>query len=439
MSEESENSNSSSKPVQEELIARRGSASLAWRWFGFDKKDEQQTSPICRICRKQIAVKQSATTNLFHHLRTTHKTQFEEYERLRAEQNSTAATSTTSYFPEDHTGELIAQGLKDALSSWSLDDKRMVCMTTDSGANVVSALRINNWQRLPCFGHRLHIAIERSMRDPRIGRALGVCKKVVAAFSNSWKKKKALAKVTVSYVTPVLSLFNNDVLAVQSDDTDLTKDIKRSILTYLNSKFAGDNVVELLGMASTLDPRFKHRYNKDEQILAIESALKAELMALGNEEDQQAATEAAASHSTTAVPEEEGTTSDSETLPAKKKKKSFGSYFKKTQQANRVEESLQTAVEKEMQSYLMIPEIDSDTDPLSWWKAQEVNFPRIGKLARKYLCIPASSSPSERAFSTGGNVVTCQRASLKPEAVDRLVFLSHNMKKKISQRNSWPL
>lgn len=77
----------------------------------------------------------------------------------------------------------------------------------------------------------------------------------------------------------------------------------------------------------------------------------------------------------------------------------------------------------------MIPEIDSDTDPLSWWKTQEVNFPRIGKLARKYLCIPASSSPSERAFSTGGNVVTCQRASLKPEAVDRLVFLSHNMKK----------
>lgn len=94
MSEESENTQSSSKPVPEELTARRGSASLAWRWFGFDKKDEQQTSPICRIFRKQIAVKQSATTNLFHHLRTTHKTQFEEYERLCAEQNSTAATNT---------------------------------------------------------------------------------------------------------------------------------------------------------------------------------------------------------------------------------------------------------------------------------------------------------------------------------------------------------
>lgn len=65
----------------------------------------------------------------------------------------------TSYFPDDHTGDIIAQGLKDALASWSLPEDRMVCMTTDSGANVVSALRINNWQRLPCFGHRLHIAI----------------------------------------------------------------------------------------------------------------------------------------------------------------------------------------------------------------------------------------------------------------------------------------
>lgn len=99
-----------------------------------------------------------------------------------------------------------------------------------------------------------------------INKALGP----LLAFTDALSGEQ---QVTVSYVTPVLSLFNNDVLAVQSDDTDLTKDIKRSVLTYLNSKFAGDNMVELLGMVSTLDPRFKHRYNKDEQILAIESAI----------------------------------------------------------------------------------------------------------------------------------------------------------------------
>ncbi len=77
----------------------------------------------------------------------------------------------------------------------------------------------------------------------------------------------------------------------------------------------------------------------------------------------------------------------------------------------------------------MIPEVDSDVNPLDWWKTQEIHFPRLGKLAKKYLCVPASSSPSERAFSTGGNIVTCHRAALKPDAVDRLVFLSHNLKR----------
>ncbi len=36
--------------------------------------------------------------------------------------------------------------------------------------------------------------------------------------------------ITISYLKPVLSLFNTEVLAVKSDDTDLTKKIKQTIL-----------------------------------------------------------------------------------------------------------------------------------------------------------------------------------------------------------------
>ena len=39
----------------------------------------------------------------------------------------------TAYFPEDHKAGLVAQGLKDALSSWNLAEDQLVCMTTDSG------------------------------------------------------------------------------------------------------------------------------------------------------------------------------------------------------------------------------------------------------------------------------------------------------------------
>ena len=68
----------------------------------------------------------------------------------------------TAYFPEDHTGEIIAQGLRDALTSWNLAKDRLICMTTDSGSNMIKALKDNAWPNLQCFGHRLHNAIGKS-------------------------------------------------------------------------------------------------------------------------------------------------------------------------------------------------------------------------------------------------------------------------------------
>ncbi len=84
-------------------------------------------------------------------------------------------------------------------------------------------------------------------------------------------------------------------------------------------------------------------------------------------------------------------------------------------------------MEAELNSYLMSPAIDGEQDPLAWWKEHRVNFPRLSKLARKYLCIPATSSPSERLSSAGGNIVTCERSCLKLAKVDMLVFLAKHL------------
>ncbi len=69
----------------------------------------------------------------------------------------------TAYFPDDHKGEIIPQGLKDALSSWNLAEDRLVCMTTDSGTNMIKALQDNEWPNLQYFRHRLHNAIGKSL------------------------------------------------------------------------------------------------------------------------------------------------------------------------------------------------------------------------------------------------------------------------------------
>lgn len=62
----------------------------------------------------------------------------------------------------------------------------------------------------------------------------------------------------------------------------------------------------------------------------------------------------------------------------------------------------------------------------TWSKNNETRLPVLSTYAKKYLAIPATSTPSERVFSTAGNIVTTKRANLLPENVNKLVFLHHN-------------
>lgn len=66
-------------------------------------------------------------------------------------------------------------------------------------------------------------------------------------------------------------------------------------------------------------------------------------------------------------------------------------------------------------------------DPMDWWKMNENKYPRLAKLASAYLCVPATSVPSERVFSTAGLIVNRLRSRLHPEHVDMLIFLNKNM------------
>ncbi|KAK0156302.1 Zinc finger BED domain-containing protein 1 [Merluccius polli] len=387
----------------------------------------------------------------------------------------------TAFFPEDHTGLNIAEGLRQAMAAWDLTEERKVCITTDNASNMKLAAELNGWMRLQCFGHRLHLAIENAMKDHRIGRAMGVCKKVVSAFSYSWKKKreltdvqkrlnlpehslktecptrwgsrqamigrvleqqKAIAEVlfndtktrhltpswqdidvleainkslsplieftdalsgeqyvSVSFVKPTLHLFNTSILAVQENDTDLAKCIKQKIVGYLNEKYDEAPTQELLDMASALDPRFKLTYEKAPQ------------RAVTPADDPDAAGAAGG---------------------APKKKKALGSFFKlvtegTAQRSAALQPDQDRAIASELQSYFQAGTLDTEADPLEWWKMSQNFYPWLSNLARKYLCIPATSASSERVFSTGGNVVTCLRSSLKPDQVNRLVFLAKNL------------
>lgn len=81
---------------------------------------------------------------------------------------------------------------------------------------------------------------------------------------------------------------------------------------------------------------------------------------------------------------------------------------------------------KEVQMYFGEHKKDRNLSPLQWWRDNEGKFPNLALLARSYLAVPATSTPSERLFSAAGNIVSKKRASLTPDHVDMLTFLHFN-------------
>ncbi|CAG8691993.1 15238_t:CDS:2, partial [Cetraspora pellucida] len=86
-------------------------------------------------------------------------------------------------------------------------------------------------------------------------------------------------------------------------------------------------------------------------------------------------------------------------------------YFKKT--LKRSFDS--SSVTSELRNYLISAEVDCEV--LSWWKAHanNRNYKNIAKMAQDYLCIQATSVPSEQIFSVAKHTINSLRNRLDPE------------------------
>lgn len=98
--------------------------------------------------------------------------------------------------------------------------------------------------------------------------------------------------------------------------------------------------------------------------------------------------------------------------------------FSNTQETS----TLQDLNQIELEKYLSLPNVGLNCNPLQWWRMFCPEFPTLSKLAKKYLCIQATSVPCERVFSCASNVISDHRSSLSPEHAEELIFLSMNAK-----------
>ena len=80
-------------------------------------------------------------------------------------------------------------------------------------------------------------------------------------------------------------------------------------------------------------------------------------------------------------------------------------------------------IKAEVSAYKKAACIQLNESPLAWWKTHAKDFTALSKVARRCLCIPATSVPAERV---AGEIVSALRSRLDPDNVDMLVFLNQN-------------
>ena len=229
-----------------------------------------------------------------------------------------------------------------------------------------------------------------------------------------WSAEK---EITISCVIPMVKELARS-LEPSDDDTRTISLVKEKMLSDLEERFGLNPLkVSLEACASALDPRF-HRFKEfeAEERDAVYGKVRTCLQLPGASDDPQ--TQTAAS-------------SDGEPPPKRPalehKPTGFDLVFaRRVKKVVEVNPTQGLSPSQELIRFLEEDEIDVHESALDWWMKNDKKYPKVARLARKFLCVPASSTPSERAFSKSGQVADQRRSSLTPDNVNMFVVLNKN-------------
>lgn len=179
------------------------------------------------------------------------------------------------------------------------------------------------------------------------------------------------------------------------------------LLRQMRKYFSNHESSFYVASASVLDPRIKKMpFSSDHSYQIMHQRLVAELQTF-----QRLITDTSAAVSETP-----------------RKPTSLWDSFDKRVETLTTSRTPQVDAEVELTNYLKEPLLKRTEDPLLWWSQREAVYPHLHKLARRHLGVPATSVPSERLFSTAGELISQRRSCLKAKNVNNLLFLNKNLR-----------
>ncbi|XP_063366311.1 E3 SUMO-protein ligase ZBED1 [Cydia amplana] len=195
---------------------------------------------------------------------------------------------------------------------------------------------------------------------------------------------------TLSCIIPLVRGLQNS-LNKRTPITDAGKHLQRALLEVVDKRLSVYKSNRTAAKATLLDPRFKKKaFGLDSTAENAVKHVTEELAYYITHEPDYVLTEPpVADTSTTNVP------------PLSNADEIWEDFDKKLTESVMQQTPISSATTL-LKQYLDLPYLDRKQDPLQFWAERQQLFPSLSQMAFKYLCIPASSVPSERLFSKAG-------------------------------------
>ncbi|XP_030763197.1 zinc finger BED domain-containing protein 1-like [Sitophilus oryzae] len=194
--------------------------------------------------------------------------------------------------------------------------------------------------------------------------------------------------------------------------SEVGKNLINSLLASITVRFGNPENNLIMGKASFLDPRFKTKaFDSEDSLKRVKNNIQDEVVALIKKNLQN--------NNVTEM------STNTEILENNDDDIIWQDFDHCVKTSLHITSPVAIAI-AEIKMYSEEANLDRKKDPLIWWSERQRVYPWLSQLAKKYLCICATSVPCERIFSKAGQIVTERRNRLKSKNVEKLIFLHCN-------------
>ncbi|XP_041734591.2 E3 SUMO-protein ligase ZBED1-like [Coregonus clupeaformis] len=233
---------------------------------------------------------------------------------------------------------------------------------------------------------------------------------------------------TISMVRPVLHMLLNTTLKAKEGDAKEVGMAKEVISKVLSSTYPQTSeIATFLNVATFLDPRYKRLpFLSPHDRSQVESKVVEEAKAiLEKQRNENVVTDELAPLSD--EPPNKKQTLDKQFPSCSNAGNPLAVIFCQSG-TDENQEELHAQVVEELSNFKSQKILGLNEDPLHWWSDRMGLFPTLPKVLQKYWCVPATSVPSHRLFSSSGTFFCGKRNRLTPAHVDQQVFLYENLR-----------